>query len=295
MKTVPAKTILQKNKSSGWFGNDYNTNLYRGCCHGCIYCDSRSDCYHIENFDTVCAKENALTILRDELKRKVRSGVIGTGSMSDPYNPFEEKELLTRHALELISAYQFGVTVITKSALITRDIDIYREISEYSPVLCKMTITTADDDLCKLIEPNVSRSSERFQALAKMADNGIFTGVTMMPILPFLEDIEQNIISIVRTAHECGVRCIYPAFGMTLRSNQREYYLNKLDEIFPDKNLKAKYISVYGNNYKCICPDAKRLWNIFVSECQRFGILYKMPDIISAYQQGYGNLQLSFF
>ena len=116
-----------------------------------------------------------------------------------------------------------------------------------------------------------------------------------MPILPFIEDSEQNIISIVRTAHECGVRCIYPAFGMTLRNNQREYYLNKLDEIFPDKNLKAKYISVYGNNYKCICPDAKRLWNIFVSECQRFGILYKMPDIISAYQQGYGNLQLSFF
>lgn len=124
MKTVPAKTILQKNKTSEWFGNDYNMNLYRGCCHGCIYCDSRSECYHVEDFETVRAKENALEILRDELQRKIRSGIIGTGAMSDPYNPFEKTELLTRHALELIFAYGFGITVVTKSSLITRDIDV---------------------------------------------------------------------------------------------------------------------------------------------------------------------------
>lgn len=295
MKTVPAKTILQRNKSSEWFGNDYNMNLYRGCCHGCIYCDSRSDCYQIENFDEVTVKENALKFLRDELRRKVRSGVIGTGAMSDPYNPFEEKELVMRHALELINAYNFGVTVITKSSLIERDIDLYQEISEHSPVLCKMTVTTADDELCRIIEPNVSISSERFQSLAKLSDNGIFTGITMMPILPFIEDSEENILKIIRSAHECGVRCIYPAFGMTLRRNQRDHYFCKLEELFPGKGLKERYIKKYGESYECVSPNAGKLWKIFVSECSRYGILYKMRDIISAYKMGYGDRQLSFF
>jgi len=295
MKTVPAKTILQKNKTSDWFGNDYNMNLYRGCCHGCIYCDSRSECYRVENFDTVHAKENALVILRDELRRKVRSGVIGTGAMSDPYNPFEEKELLTRHSLELISAYDFGVTVITKSPLITRDIDVYKEIADHSPVLCKMTVTTADDELCKLIEPNVAVSSERFSALAKLSDSGIFTGITLMPILPFINDTQDNIRRIVRTAHECGVRCVYPFFGVTLRTNQREHFFNMLDKIFPDSGLREQYIKRYANRYECVSPNVKKLQKLFTEECERFGILYNMKSIISAYKTGYGDMQLSFF
>lgn len=295
MLTIPCKTILQKNKTSEWFGNDYNMNLYRGCCHGCIYCDSRSKCYHVDDFDTVKAKENALVILRDELRRKIRKGVIGTGAMSDPYNPFEKTELLTRHALELISAYEFGITVITKSTLITRDIDVYCEISEHSPVLCKMTITSADDELCRLIEPNVAPSSERFNALAKMSENGLFTGITLMPVLPFIEDSEDNIIKIVKTAHQCGIRCIYPFFGVTLRTNQREYFLDKLNKIFPDQKLRERYIQRFGNRYECASPNAKKLWSVFTSECDRFGILYNMKSIISAYQRGYGDMQLSFF
>lgn len=295
MKTVPAKTILQKNKTSDWFGNDYNMNLYRGCCHGCIYCDSRSECYHVEDFDTVHAKENALEILRDELRRKVRSGVIGTGAMSDPYNPFEKTELLIRHALELISAYGFGITVITKSSLITRDIDVYKEIAENSPVLCKMTITTADDDLCRIIEPNVSVASERFEALAKMADSGLFIGITLMPVLPFIEDSVENIRNIVRTAHQCGVRCIYPFFGVTLRTNQREHFLNELDKRFPNSNLRQQYISYYGNRYECVSPNIKKLWKVFTEDCDRYGIIYNMKSIISAYKMGYGDNQLSFF
>lgn len=295
METVPAKTILQRNKSSDWFGNDYNMNLYRGCCHGCIYCDSRSECYHVADFDTVRAKENALVILRDELRRKIRTGVIGTGAMSDPYNPFEKEELLTRHALELISAYNFGITVITKSPLIVRDIDVYKEISDRSPVLCKMTITTADDELCRLIEPNVAPASERFEALAKMAENGLFTGITLMPVLPFIEDSEENIRTIVRTAHECGVRCIYPFFGVTLRTNQREHFFNELDKRFPDRGLRERYIRRFGNSYECVSPNVKRLRSVFVSECDRFGILYNMKSIISAYKTGYGDTQLSFF
>lgn len=293
MNTVTAKTILQKNKSTEWFGNDYNMNLYRGCCHGCIYCDSRSECYHVEDFDTVRVKENCLQILRDELRRKIRTGVIGTGAMSDPYNPFEEKELATRHALELIDAFDFGVTVITKSALIVRDTDIYKSIAEHSPVLCKMTITTADDSLCRLIEPNVSVSSERFEALAKMSEEGLFTGITLMPVLPFIEDTEDNILKIVRTAHECGVRIIYPAFGMTLRMNQRDHYYEKLDSLFP--GFSEKYRNRYGERYNCTSPNARKLWKVFSAECEKYGILYDMKGIIRAYKLGYGDGQLSFF
>ncbi len=293
MQTISCKTILQKNKSSEWFGNDYNMNLYKGCCHGCIYCDSRSECYRIDDFDTVRAKENCLEILRDELRRKVKTGVIGTGAMSDPYNPFEKNERLTEKALMLIDAYDFGVTVVTKSDLITRDIDLYRQIAEHSPVLCKMTVTSADDKLCRVVEPNVSVSSERFQALARMSEAGLKTGITLMPVLPFLEDSEDNILKIVRTAHECGVMCIYPAFGMTLRQNQREYYYKKLDELFP--GMSDKYRRYYGDRYECISPNARKLWSVFASECDRFGILYNMRDIIRAYKQGYGDMQLSFF
>lgn len=298
MLTTSAKTILQKNKSNEWFGNDYNMNLYRGCCHGCIYCDSRSECYHVDNFDTVRVKENCLEILRDELRRKVKSGIIGTGAMSDPYNPFEKSELFTRHALELIDAYEFGTTVITKSCLITRDIDIYKSIAEHSPVLCKMTITTADDKLCRMIEPNVSVSSERFQALAKMSESGLFTGITLMPVLPFIEDNEENIVKIVRTAYECGVKCIFPGYdcsmlGVTLRQNQRDYYYEKLDKLFP--GLSDKYRRYYGDSYNCVSPNAKKLWGVFTAECDRLGIIYNMKEIIRAYKQGYGDRQLSFF
>ena len=294
METIPAKTILQKNKSSDWFGNDYNMNLYKGCCHGCIYCDSRSECYGIEDFDTVRKKENALEILRDELRRKVKPGIIGTGSMSDPYNPFEKTELLSRHAAELIDAYGFGLTVITKSALITRDIDIFKSIAEHSPILLKMTVTTCDDDLCRKIEPNVSVSSERFEALAKMREAGLFTGITLMPVLPFIEDSEQNIRGIVRKAAEAGVRAIYPAFGMTLRANQREHYLGKLTEIFGE-DMAEHYRRQFGNYYECRCPNVKKLWAAFTDECGKYGILYKMQDIISAYKQGYESAQLTFF
>ena len=143
MEYIDAKTILTKCKSTEWFGTDYNMNIYRGCCHGCIYCDN------IDNFDKVRAKKDVLPLLRDELKRKVRSGVIGTGAMSDPYNPFEKELQLTRHSLELIDAFNFGISIVTKSALITRDIDILQNIKEHSPVICKLTITAADDSLCK--------------------------------------------------------------------------------------------------------------------------------------------------
>lgn len=295
MEYIDAKTILTKCKSTEWFGTDYNMNIYRGCCHGCIYCDSRSECYRIDNFDKIKAKKDVLLMLRDELKRKVRSGVIGTGAMSDPYNPFEKELQLTRHSLELIDAFNFGISIVTKSALITRDTDILQSISEHSPVICKLTITTADDDLCRKIEPNVSLSSERFDAIRTLSSQGIFTGVVLMPVLPFIEDNRDNILNIIHKTADCGGKFIYPSFGVTLRQNQREHFLNKLDEIFPKDDLREKYIKTYGNSYSCISRNVNNLWKIFESECQKYGIIYKMKDIISAYKTRYEMSQLSFF
>ena len=295
METIIAKSILHKNKSSDWFGADYNMNLYRGCCHGCIYCDSRSDCYGIEDFDKVRCKADAIKLLEQELRHKTRTGVIGTGAMSDPYNPFEKTELLTRRSLELIDKYRFGCVILTKSSLITRDKDLFTAISEHSPMMCKLTITTADDSLSRLIEPNVSLSSERFKALYELSSAGLFTGITLMPVLPFIEDTEANILKIVRRGAECGVRFIYPAFGMTLRGIQREHYLNSLDRLFPQSGLSEKYIQAFGNSYECISPSAEALWKCFSGECERLGILYRMGDIISASRRKYETEQMSLF
>ncbi len=295
MEYIPAKTIVTRTKSTAWFGYSHNMNLYKGCCHGCIYCDSRSDCYGIEGFDRVRAKENALQIIRDELRRKVKTGVVGTGAMSDPYNPFEKKLCLTRHALELLDAYGFGVGIATKSDGIVRDTDILTEIASHSPVLCKITITTYDDDLCKRIEPHVAPSSKRFETLGQLAEKGLFTGILLMPVLPFLEDSIHNVREIVRRAKRANVRFIYPAFGMTLRGNQREWYLQKLEALFPGQNLREQYQKTFRDRYECRSPHAAELWKFFSNDCEQAGILYRMQDIIRASQLGYGSEQLRLF
>ncbi|WP_342759925.1 SPL family radical SAM protein [Kineothrix sedimenti] len=294
MEYIPAKTIITKTKNGEWFGTDYNMNIYKGCCHGCIYCDSRSECYHIEDFDKVRAKENALQIIRDDLRRKVKKGVIGTGAMSDPYNPFEKELCLTRHALELINVFEFGVAIATKSPLLTRDIDILMDIREHSPVLCKVTITTADDELAAKLEPGAAVSSKRFEVLSSLRENGIFAGILLMPVLPFLEDNEENILNIVHRAAQCSVNFIYPAFGVTLRQNQRDYYYQKLNELFPEDNLVGKYRKQYGEYYECRSPRSSRLYSVFAEECEKYGILYKMKDIVHVYKRNYGENQLNF-
>ena len=294
MEYIKAKTIISAYaKNSSWFGNNYNMNIYKGCCHGCIYCDSRSECYGVENFDQVRAKENALLIIEKELKSKRRTGVVGTGAMSDPYNPFEKELKLTRGALELIRRYGFGLSITTKSSLILRDIDIIKEINKHQPVLINITVTTSDDSLCKKVEPNVAVSSERFETIKKLSENGIFTGILMMPILPFLEDNPENILGIVHKAKESGAKFIYPAFGVTLRQNQRQWYFDKLDSLFP--SLKEKYIKRYGFSYSCTSPKAKELYYIFKSECDRLKIIYNMQQIIKSYKLGCDVSQLSIF
>ena len=284
MEFVEAKTILTKVRyGDDWYGVDYNMNLYRGCCHGCIYCDSRSSCYHIENFDTVKGKKNALTILVRELSKKKDHGVVGIGSMSDTYNPFEKQYEVTRGALKLLSKYDFGVAIDTKSDMILRDIDLLKEISAKNNVIIKFTITTSDDDLCRIIEPHVCVSSKRYAAVRTLSENGIFAGIMMNPVLPFITDGEEDIRKLVRLAHENNARFIQTYMGVTLRENQRDYYYRKLDEHFP--GLKEKYIRYYGDRYNCSVPDYERLYRVFTEECGRYGILYNMSDIIKAYKK----------
>lgn len=294
MEFIPAKTLITRTKNTSWFGTRYNMNIYKGCSHGCIYCDSRSDCYRVEDFDQVRAKEEALEIIRKQLRGRIGAGVIGTGAMSDPYNPFEKQYELTRGALQLINQYRFGIAIATKSHLIERDIDVLRCINQHSPVIIKMTVTSAEDELSKIIEPHVCPSSRRFEALKKIADAGVFCGVLMMPILPFIQDNEENIVGIVRKASESGVQFIYPAIGMTMRLGQREYFYQQLDEHFP--GFKEKYERQFGSRYQCTSNKVKKLWPLFTTECKKYGLLYKMPDIIKAYQSGFWQEeQLSLF
>lgn len=248
MEYIPTKTIVSNYKDNPhWFGINYNMNIYKGCCHGCIYCDSRSNCYQIIDFDRVRIKENSIEIIKKDLTSKRKKGVVGTGAMSDPYNPFEEKYLLTRQALKLLDEHRFGIAITTKSDLIVRDIDILKRIQKHSPNLVKITITTSDDELCKKIEPNVSTTSDRFKGLKKLSDNNIYSGVLLMPILPFINDTEENIRNIIKRAYECGAKFIFSyGIGVTLRSNQREYYFEQLRKIFPNQMLDEKYIKTYG-------------------------------------------------
>jgi len=293
MITIPAKTIVSKTQSPGdWFGADYNMNIYRGCSHGCIYCDSRSDCYKNADFATVKVKEDAFRIIRDEPRRKVRKGVISTGAMSDPYNPIEHHLHLTRNALELVNAFGFGVVIATKSPLVVRDIDILKDIRSHSPVTVMLTVTTLDDGLCKTVEPHVASSSERFAALENLAAAGIFAGVLMMPILPYLNDTEENVCGILTKAKDAGAYFTYPSFGVTLRSGNREYYYEHLDRHFP--GVTQHYISNFGNRYHNASPHAKKLWSAFKHRCEELGIFYNMRDIISRSKMGYGDRQLSF-
>lgn len=294
MEFIKAKSIMSKVKDgSGWYGVDYNMNLYRGCCHGCIYCDSRSSCYNIEHFDVVRGKENALGILEHEL-RKNSPGVVGVGAMSDSYNPYEKVYEQTRGALKLFIQYGYGVSVDTKSDLVLRDIDLLKQISEKSNAIVKFTITTPRDELSRIIEPGVCESSKRFQAVKELNEAGIFTGIMLNPVLPYITDSEEDIVRLVHMAADNGARFVHCYMGMTLRDIQRQYYYDCLDIHFP--GVKQKYMQRYGNSYGCDVPACSDLYKVFAKECQKYGILYKMQDIIKAYKKNVNKYeQLSLF
>ncbi|MBN5218044.1 SPL family radical SAM protein [Serratia ureilytica] len=286
------KNILYNTKSREWFGTDYTMNLYRGCNLGCIYCDSRSDCYRIDNFDVVQAKKHSIQLLERELKRK-KNGVIGFGSMSDPYNHLEKQTLITKEALTMIERYQFGAVLSTKSNMILRDIDILKKVNQHASLLVGFSITTTDDPLCKKIERNAPSASQRFEAMKVLSEQGIYTGTIMMPVIPFITSDKDNIMSIIQKTYASGGKFIYPWFALSLRDSQRHYFYQWLEKIFP--GLKNTYQNTYKNNYLCYPRNHEILQDLFITECEKLGIKYKMGDIIASYQSKYDAGQLDLF
>lgn len=271
-------------------------NIYRGCLHGCIYCDSRSLCYQMNHkFEDIEVKANAVGLLENTLRRKRNKCMIGTGAMSDPYMPIEEKLGNMRKCLEVIERYGFGVTMITKSTKVLRDLDLLKKINEKSKCVVQMTLTTYDEDLCRIVEPNVETTYERFRALEILRDNGIPTVVWLCPILPFINDTEENIRGILDYCVRAKVKGIINFdMGVTLRDGNREYFYKKLDEHFP--GLKEKYIRMYGNSYQLSSPNIRQLNMIYKSECIKNGIMCDVNECfeyLNKYEDKYGGEQIS--
>ena len=273
-------------------------NLYRGCSHGCIYCDSRSKCYHMEHeFEDIEVKGNAIELLEDTLRRKRSKCMLSTGAMTDPYIPLEKELENTRKALELTYRYGFGFTLITKSSLVLRDLELLKAINEKTKCVVQMTLTTYDEELCRKIEPGVSSTRERFETLLKLKEAGIPTVVWLSPILPFINDTEDNIRGILDCCIKAGVKgVICFGMGMTLREGNREYFYKQLDKLFP--GLKEKYIRWYGDSYEIGSPDSGRLMEIFHRTCEENGIMHDNDEIfgyLEKLEEKGGGEQLSLF
>lgn len=270
-------------------------NIYRGCLHGCIYCDARSDCYNMPHaFEDIEVKQNAPGLLSAALKSKRRRCMIGTGAMSDPYLHAEKELRITRRCLEIIEREKFGTAVLTKSDLIMRDIDLLDSINRQTKAVVQMTVTTADDRICRIVEPNVCTSARRFEVLSEMHARGIPTVLWLTPLLPYINDTEENVRSIVRSAAECGCKMIICyEMGLTLRSGDREYYYAALDRHFP--GLKDRYIREYGDAYELPSPDGNALWKLFITECERARIEYDIRRIFTYLHEFDENEQLTLF
>ncbi|WP_029231379.1 SPL family radical SAM protein [Butyrivibrio sp. VCB2006] len=267
MHFVDAKGILTgKNGFQGM-------NIYRGCSHGCIYCDSRSKCYQFTHpFEDIEVKQNAPELLEKALKSKRKKCMIGTGAMSDPYMHCEKELQLTRKCLEIILRYDFGVAIQTKSDLILRDIDLLSEINRNAKCVVQITLTTYDDECCAILEPNVCNTKRRIEVLEAMQERGIPTVVWLTPILPFINDTQENVTAILNECIRTGVKGVIDfGMGLTLREGDREYYYEALDKHF--QGMKEKYIKQYGNAYELPSPNAKELTGVFQKICKENGIL----------------------
>lgn len=289
MHFVDAKSILSAKNGM---------NLYRGCSHGCIYCDSRSKCYQMEHdFEDIAVKANAIELLEQALKRKRLKGMLSMGSMTDPYIPLEEEMGNVRKALALADQYGFGLTLITKSDRVLRDLDLLRAIQEKTKCVVQMTLTTYDEDLCRKIEPYVSVTRQRVQALKRLRDAGIPTVVWLCPILPFINDTEENIRGILTDCMEAGVYgVICFGMGLTLRDGNREYFYRQLDRLFP--GMKAKYIRAYGMRYEINSPRNRELMKLFHQLCEEGGMVHDNDKIfayLNRFEQRREYVQLSLF
>ena len=269
-------------------------NLYRGCTHGCIYCDSRSKCYQVKHqFEDIEVKESAPEILANQLKRKRQPVMIATGSMSDPYIHLELKLQQTRKCLEVIEKYGFGVTLHTKSARILTDLDILKRINYKTKAVVQITLTTFNDSLCKILEPEVSTTSERVAVLKKLNEEGIPTVVWLGPFLPFINDNPENILGLLNYCLEANVKGIVCfGIGVTMREGNREYFYQKLDQSFP--GMKQRYINAFGNRYGCRSQNHDKIMRIIRNFCQKHQILYnrKTFEYLAKFESQFGQLSM---
>lgn len=271
-------------------------NIYRGCTHGCIYCDSRSKCYGFTHeFEDIEVKQNAPELLEKALRSKRKKCMIGTGAMCDPYMHCEEKLGMTRKCLEIIDHYEFGVAIHTKSDRILRDLDLLKSINKKSKCVVQMTLTTYDEDLCKILEPNVCTTKKRFETLKILHENGIPTVVWLSPILPFINDTKENIEGILEYCIEAnvyGIICF--GMGVTLREGDREYFYAALDKYFP--GMRNRYHKKYGYAYEVTSDRNTELMQLLYRKCKENGIVYDVNQIfeyLNEFPEKYE--QLTFF
>ena len=277
-------------RAKGILSAQNGMNLYRGCTHGCIYCDARSTCYQMNHaFEDIAVKVNAPELLEQALRRKRSRCMIGTGAMSDPYLPLERELRLTRRCLELIDAYDFGLSIQTKSDLILRDLDLLKSINRKTKCVVQMTLTTYDEALCRILEPHVCTTARRIEVLKQMQEAGIPTIVWLTPILPFLNDTEENIRHLLDACRDAGVYGVVTfGIGVTLRDGDRQYFYQKLDEHFP--GMKERYIQTYGSAYVRPSPRERELMALVRRECERAGIEWR-TDALFAYMQQFEDKQ----
>ena len=285
-------------KAKGILFAQNGMNLYRGCTHGCIYCDARSTCYQMDHaFEDIEVKINAPELLEQALRKKRKKCMIGTGAMSDPYLHLEKELQLTRRCLELIDEYGFGLAIQTKSDMILRDLDLLKSINRKTKCVVQMTLTTYDEKLCRILEPNVCTTARRIEVLNILKDEGIPTIVWMTPILPFINDTEKNIQGLLDECRRASVYGIITfGIGVTLRDGDRQYFYRKLDEHFP--GMKERYIRTYGNAYELPVPKEKELMELVRQECEKNGIEWRSEalfEYMHRFEDKQAGEQLSLF
>ncbi len=286
VETFPAKRLLTPVRyGEGFFPAEYTMNLYRGCNHGCLYCDTRSDCYRIDRFDQVRHKENCLAMLERELQSKRKAGTVLLGAASDGYNALEKQLGLTRQALLLLKRYGFGAGICTKGALVARDAELLGEMGKQAPAYVTFSITTADEGLCGLLEPGAPSTSRRFGAMKELARAGVFTGTWMNPMVPFLTDNRENLLAVLERTKESGGRFALCHFGMTLRSGNREYFYAALEREPRFAGVKERFVKAFGLDYFCPSPRAGELYPLFQEACERLGLLSGFGEISRALRE----------
>ncbi len=292
MGNSSGKIVRNAKSHKNYIAFDYAMNVYKGCDHGCIYCYARSSYYdRRNNFECVIPKTNALHIVMSDLMNKSKKGIILAGGVTDPYNSKEKEYRLSRNALKIIDGFGFGVSVITKSDLVVRDLDILIDIEKVAPSIVNFSITCSDDELCKKIEPFVSTSTERFKAIEMLSKNGVITGVLIDPLLPFITDTEQNITEIVKKSKDHGATYIYLASFVTMADVQRDYFYQEAEKHFP--GITKKYIEKYGNYYRCFSENSKKLWNIFAETCDKENMNFDLRATNNELRQRYNSFGLS--